>query len=161
MNPQERVLRKQLVELLLGRGAHVDLETAVRGMPAAARGRRPPGAEHTPWQVLEHIRIAQWDILEFSRSAKHISPPWPAGYWPTAEAPPGPRAWSGCVAAIKRDRKEMIRLVEDPATDLYSPIPHGDGQTILREAMLIADHNSYHLGELVTLRRLLGVWGDR
>ncbi len=158
MTTEAKSLRKHLARLLLGRDAHVDLDGAVRGLPAGLRGKRAPGAAHTPWEILEHIRIAQWDILEFSRSAKHVSPDWPSGYWPRTEAPPGARDWLNSVAAIKRDRREMIRLVESASTDLFTPIPHGDGQTILREAMLIADHTAYHLGELVTVRRLLGAW---
>ena len=151
-------LRKHLARLLLGRDAHVDLDGAVRGLPPAFRGKKPPGAAHTPWEILEHIRIAQWDILEFSRNAKHLSPKWPDGYWPPTEGPAGDGDWRKSIAAIKRDRREMIRLVKSASTDLFAPIPHGDGQTILREAMLIADHNAYHLGELVTVRRLLGTW---
>ena len=154
----EANLRKHLARLLLGRDAHVDLDDAVRGLPAALRGKKPPGAAHTPWEILEHIRIAQWDIVGFSRNAKHVSPKWPEGYWPPTEAPPDGRDWQKSIAAIRRDRREMIRLVESASTDLFAPIPHGDGQTILREAMLIADHNAYHLGELVTVRRLLGAW---
>jgi DinB family protein len=158
MTAEAKSLRKHLARLLLGRDAHIDLDGAVRGLPAAIRGKKPPGAAHSPWEILEHIRIAQWDILEFSRNAKHVSPKWPDGYWPPTEAPPGGRDWQNSVAAIKRDRRKMIRLVESGSTDLFAPIPHGDGQTVLREALLIADHNAYHLGELVTVRRLLGAW---
>ena len=104
------------------------------------------------------MRIAQSDILEFSRNPKHVSPEFPAGYWPETDAPPDDKAWEKSVRQFRADLKAMQDLVEDPATDLFAPIPHGDGQTILREALLVADHNSYHLGQLVTVRRLLGAW---
>jgi hypothetical protein len=106
------------------------------------------------------MRIAQWDILEFIRNPKHISPPWPEGYWPSADAPPSAAAWDRSVVAFRRDLKRMVALVKSPATDLLAPIPHGSGQTILREAMLAADHNSYHIGQLIVLRRRLGAWKE-
>jgi hypothetical protein len=108
--------------------------------------------------LLEHMRLAQWDIVEFSRSAKHVSPEWPEGYWPKTDKPPSEAAWKKSVASVKTDRETMIKLVADPKTDLYAKIPHGTGQNILREALLVADHNAYHLGQLVLLQRLLGVW---
>lgn len=104
------------------------------------------------------MRVAQWDILEFSRNPKHVSPAWPEGYWPKTEKPPGSDAWTKSVASFKRDLKAMQKLVEDPKTDLYARIPHGTGQSIIREALLVADHNAYHTGQLVLLRRLLGAW---
>jgi DinB superfamily len=122
------------------------------------RGKRPRGAEHSAWEILEHLRIAQWDILEFSRNPKHKSPDWPKGYWPSAAEPPDDRAWDKSVSAFRKDLKAMCDLLADKSTDLFAKIPHGDGQTILREALLTADHNAYHLGELVLLRRLLGTW---
>ena len=106
------------------------------------------------------MRIAQWDILEFSRNAKHVSPPFPDGYWPDEDAPPDAVAWDRCLAAFRADLQAMQDLVADPSTDLFAPIPHGDGQTILREALLVADHNAYHLGQLVMLRRMLGAWPE-
>ena len=124
----------------------------------ALRGKRPKGAEHSPWEVLEHLRIAQWDILDFTRNPNYQHLPWPEGYWPATPAPPDAKAWDKSVRAFRRDLKAMCDLVADPATDLYARIPHGNGQTILREALLVADHNAYHLGELVLLRRLLGAW---
>jgi DinB superfamily len=155
----DAALRKQLLELLNGGNAHADFDAAVRNLPAAAlRGKRPKGAEHSPWEVLEHLRIAQWDILEFSRNTKHKSPDWPSGYWPKTAAPPDDKAWDKSVRAFRRDLKAMCDLVAEKSTDLFAPIPHGDGQTILREALLLADHNAYHLGELVLVRRLLGAW---
>src|SRR5262249_8776547 len=118
----------------------------------------PEGAEHSPWEILEHMRLAQWDILEFTRNPQHVSPDWPSGYWPKTQAPPNDKAWNESVNAFRSDLDAMCRLVDSEATDLYARIPHGDGQTALREALLIADHNAYHLGELVLVRRLLGVW---
>jgi hypothetical protein len=122
------------------------------------RGKRPEGAEHSPWEILEHMRLAQSDILEFSRDPKHTSPEWPSGYWPKKQAPPNSTAWNKSVKAFQADLKATCQLVERPSTNLYARIPHGDGQTILREALLIADHNAYHLGEMVLVRRLLGAW---
>jgi hypothetical protein len=151
-------LRQHLLELLHGGHAHADFDTAVRGLPPALRGKRPKGAEHSPWELLEHLRIAQADILEFSRDAGHQSPAWPSGYWPQTAAPPDAKAWDKSVRAFRRDLKAMCDLVQSPSTDLYARIPHGSGQTILREALLAADHNAYHLGQLVLVRRLLGAW---
>ncbi len=157
MKPDNAV-RDHVVKLLAGGQAHATFEAAVKGIPAPLRGKRPKGAEHSPWEILEHMRIAQWDILEFSRDAKHVSPEWPAGYWPKSAAPPNDRAWGKSVRDFTADLDAMRKLVADESTDLYAPIPHGEGQTILREALLMADHNAYHLGELVLVRRLLGAW---
>ncbi len=154
----EKSLRQHIVKLLSGGDAHVEFDAAVEGLPAELRGKRPPGAEHSPWELLEHLRIAQWDILEFSRNAKHKSPDWPKGYWPKKPAPPDGAAWEKSVRAFHADRKAMCDLVADEKTDLFAKIAHGDGQTILREALVLADHNSYHLGQLVLARRLLGAW---
>jgi hypothetical protein len=155
MVAQDKALRDQLVNLLGGGSAHVSFEKAVAGIPERLRGAKPPRAPHSPWQILEHLRIAQWDILEFSRNPKHVSPEWPSGYWPATEAPPGKLAWKKSVAAFRKDLEAMKKLVAKPSVDLYARIPHGDGQTILREALLVADHNAYHLGQLVLVRRLL------
>jgi hypothetical protein len=154
----DRELRQHLLYVLRGGGAHVDFETAVRGFPAELRGKKPAGFPHTAWMLLEHMRIAQWDILEFSRNPRHVSPDFPAGYWPASESPPSGSAWNRSLQSIRSDLLAMLELVQDESTDLYSRIPHGEGQTILREALLVADHNAYHLGELVALRRLLGAW---
>jgi len=151
-------LRDHLLYLLGGGGAHLDFDSAVADLPAALRGVRPQGLPYSAWELLEHMRIAQWDILEFSRDAKHVSPDWPKGYWPADPAPPDATAWDKSVAAFRADLAEMRSLVEDPKTDLHTRIPHGEDQTILREALLVADHNAYHLGELVLVRRLLGAW---
>jgi hypothetical protein len=148
-------VREQIIKLLQGGQAHLTLDDVLKGFPAKLRGVKPAGAPHSAWQLLEHMRIAQWDILEFSRSAKHISPPWPEGYWPKTDKPPSDAAWKKTVSAINKDLRAMQKLVENPRTDLYSRIPHGTGQNILREALLIADHNAYHLGQLLLVRRLV------
>ena len=153
-------VREQIINLLKGGQAHLTLDDTLKGFPEKLRGVKPPGAPHSAWQLLEHLRIAQLDILEFSRDAKHVSPKWPEGYWPTNDKPPTDAQWKKCVSAIKKDLQAMQRLVEDPRTDLYSKIPHGTGQNILREALLIADHNAYHLGQLVLVRQLLGAWHE-
>ena len=153
-------LREHLLYLLRGGGAHLDFEKAVANLPADLRGAKPPGQPHTPWRLLEHLRICQWDILEFSRNSRHKSPEFDAGYWPKGEAPPDDGAWDRSVAGFRADLKAMQDLVADPATDLFARIPHGEGQTVLREALLVADHNAYHLGQLVLVRRLLGAWSD-
>ena len=152
-----RALRKQLIWLLREGHAHAGFESAIRGLPAKARGAKVKGVPYTAWELLEHMRLAQWDILEFSRDPKHVSPEFPSGYWPKSKTPP-PGAWEKSVRAFRRDLKAMERLVADPRTDLFARIPHGQGQTILREALLVADHNAYHLGQMVLLRRLLGEW---
>jgi len=154
----QRALREHVLYLLRGGGAHAGFEDAIKGLPAELRGKRPKGASHSPWEILEHMRLAQWDILEFSRDPKHVSPQWPVGYWPEKPAPLTATAWTRSVRAIRESLEEMCALVESPSTDLFAPIPHGSGQTILREALLVADHNAYHLGELVVVRRLLGAW---
>ena len=156
----DEALREHLLYLLRGGGAHIDFDTAVKGLPADLRGKRPPRASHSPWELLEHMRIAQWDIVEFSRDANHQSPKWPQGYWPKSPAPPSASAWSKSVAKFREDLKAMCALVADPSTDLYARIPHGSGQTILREALLVADHNAYHLGQFVIVRKLLGAWKE-
>ena len=154
----ETSLREHLLYLLKGGGAHLSFEEAVAGLPAELRGARPAGVPHTPWRLLEHLRIAQWDILEFSRNPRHVSPKFPDGYWPEGDAPPDAAAWDRSVAAFRADLRALEDLVANPATDLFAPIPHGDGQTVLREALLVADHNAYHLGQLVVVRRALGAW---
>jgi hypothetical protein len=153
-------LREQVVYLLKGGGAHVHFTDALEGFPAEKYGAFADGLPHTGWQLLEHARLAQWDILEFSRNPKHVSPPFPAGYWPKTPAPPDRKDWDESVAMFQRDLLEMVHLVTNPRTDLSAQLPHGEGQTILREALLLADHNAYHLGQLVDLRRALGTWPE-
>lgn len=155
---EDGLLKEHLVYLLKGGGAHLHFEAAIDGLPAELRGRRAAGLSHTAWQLLEHMRIAQWDILEFSRNPKHVSPDFPEGYWPKTEAPPSGDAWEKSAGEFQRDLKAMIALARNPRTALLEPIPHGEGQTILREALLLADHNAYHLGQLVGLRQALGAW---
>jgi hypothetical protein len=155
---QERSLRDHVVYLLRGGGAHLDFDTAVADMPPELRGVKPERIPYSPWQLLEHMRIAQWDILEFSRNPSHVSPPWPDGYWPETQAPPDSEAWDRSIDAFRRDLTAMQNLVTDPSADLFAPIPHGQGQTLLREALLVADHNAYHLGQLIVVRRALGAW---
>ena len=154
----DKALREHLVYLLKGGGAHVHFMDAVEGFPEAKRGAFIAGLPHTGWQLLEHSRIAQRDILEFSRNPNHVSPGFPEGYWPKTPGPPDEAAWAKSVEAFERDLEAMVSLVKNPKTDLYAKVPHGDGQTILREALLAADHNAYHLGQLVDLRRALGAW---
>jgi hypothetical protein len=157
---KDKALREHLLYLLRGGGAHLDFDAAVADLPAELRGAKPPGVPHTPWRLLEHLRIAQWDILEFCRNPKHVSPHFPDGYWPRRDAPPDEGAWDRSAAAFRADLKAVQDLVADPTTDLFAPIPHGEGQTILREALLVADHLAYHLGQLVVVRRALGAWSE-
>jgi hypothetical protein len=156
----DKSLREHLLELLSGGHAHLNFEKAIAGLPVKLQGARPPGLPHTPWRLLEHMRIAQWDILRFSLDPKHMSPEWPAGYWPAGDEPPDKKAWEKSVALFRADLQSMKDLISDPGTDLFKPISHGQGQTILREALLVADHNAYHLGQLVTVRRLLNAWSE-
>ncbi len=148
-------LRKHLLDLLEGRGAHVEVVKAVHDFPVQFKGSKVPNIPHTPWQLLEHMRIAQWDILEFCRNRDHVSPPFPAGYWLTSDVPPDARAWDRAVDSFRKDLRAMQDLVLDPTTDLFAEIPHGEGQTVLREALVLSDHTSYHLGQLVLVRRAL------
>ena len=154
----DRSLRRHLVEVLTGENAHANFDSAIENVPKDVRGKVPPGAVHSLWELLEHLRIAQWDILEFSRNPKHVSPKWPDGYWPDSAAPRTDEAWDKSVEAFRADRAAMVELVEDKSIDLFARIPHGTGQTVLREALLAGDHNAYHLGQFVTVRRLLGAW---
>lgn len=148
-------LRTHIINLLTKAEAHVDARSELKDFPAKLRGCKPEGAPHTPWQLLEHLRIAQWDILQFSIDAKHESPKWPEGYWPDTDAPSSDKAWDKSVRQFFDDLDAMCELVKDPKRDLFARIPHGDGQTLLREALLLADHNAYHLGQIVMIRRTL------
>jgi len=151
----DQSLREHLTSLLAGGNAHISFDDFVKDFPVEKCGERIEGLPYTAWQVLEHMRIAQWDILEFSRDAKHVSPKWPKGYWPAADEPGNEISWNEAVEKFRADLKQMQDLVADAATDLFTKIPHGSGQTILREALLVADHNGYHLGVLVVMGRLL------
>jgi len=154
----DSILRDHLLELLRGGHAHPNFDRVLTDWPADLQGSLIDGLPHSAWQLLEHLRLTQWDILEFSRNPDHVSPDWPAGYWPGTESPPDETAWQESVEAFRRDHNEMRHLVADSASDLFTPLPWGSGQTLLREVMLVADHNAYHLGQLVDLRRLLGAW---
>jgi uncharacterized damage-inducible protein DinB len=156
MAKQETVsLRKHLASLLDMKGAHVGLDKALSGFPVELRGVKPAGAPHSAWQLLEHMRLAQEDILDFSRNPKYTEKTFPDDYWPAAEAPPSEKAWDQSIAQFQKDLKEMQELIADTKLDLLVKLPHGTGQTLLREAMLVADHNSYHLGQLMFLRKML------
>jgi uncharacterized damage-inducible protein DinB len=154
----DKALRQQLAKVIDWNEAHADFHAAVDDFPAKLRGRVPQGFPYSAWQLLEHIRLALWDILEFSRNARHKSPPWPEGYWPKAAEPPSADAWDESVKAVDEHVAAMRELVTDPKRDLFAPLAHGTGQTLLREALLVADHNAYHLGQLVLLRRALDAW---
>jgi len=152
-------LREDVLWLLGGGRAHVGFQRAVADLPEALRGKRPRGAPYTPWQQVEHLRICQWDILEYIRTPKHTSAEWPGGYWPGPAPEKG--AWDKSVRAFQADLRAFKALVSDPATDLLAKVPHDPkGPTILHEVLLVADHNAYHLGQLIVLRRMLGAWKD-
>jgi hypothetical protein len=152
----EQALRDHLAKLLDSDNAHIPFDGAVKDFPPALRGARPDGVPHSAWQLLEHLRIAQWDILAFTCDPKHRSPKFPDGYWPPDVAPPTATAWDESVASFRADLRAFRELVANPATDLFTPLGHGDGQTPLREVFLVADHNAYHLGQLMTVRKMLG-----
>lgn len=160
MKIQDHSLREHLRDLLAGGNAHAKFEDVFKGLPPRLRGVKPAGFPHSAWMLLEHLRLAQWDILEFSRNPDCVSPKWPEGYWPKTSAPPSAKAWSRSIQQFRKDLATMQKLVANPKTDLFSRIPWGDGQTILREALLVADHNAYHLAQVVDVRRLLGAWKD-
>jgi len=158
-NP-DKSLREHLAYLLKGGGAHTTFDDVIAKVPARLRGVKPKGLPHSPWMLLEHLRIAQWDILEFSRNPKHASPNWPEGYWPRAATPSSPGAWNRSVKSFRGDLKAMLALVASPRTDLHRELPWGNGQTVLREALLVADHNAYHLAQIVDVLRLQGAWRE-
>jgi len=158
---KDKALREHLLYLLEGGGAHVKFDEVIADIPEKLRGQKPASLPHSLWMLLEHLRIAQWDILEFSRNSKHASPQWPEGYWPKTETPPSAAAWNASVEKFRQDLKALQDLVNDAKTDLFARIPWGDGQTILREALLVADHNAYHLGQMLDARRLLGEWPEK
>jgi len=155
---KETSLREQVAKLLSWEDAHVSFDTAVANLPAALRGMQPAGLPYSPWQLLEHLRITQHDILDFCRNPAYRELAWPDDYWPPAAGPGSPTAWDDCVAQFQRDRAQLQQLAKDPAIELEARIPHGNGQTYLRELLLAADHAAYHIGELIVVRRLLGAW---
>ncbi len=154
----DQSLRDHLLELMRGGSAHLRFDEAIEGLPADLRGTKHQELPHTAWQLLEHLRITQWDILDFSRNPDYVHLKWPDDYWPKTAAPPDDAAWDQAAEQFRQDLKAMQDLVADPKTDLFAKIPWGDGQTILREAMLVADHNAYHIGQIVSLRQALGAW---
>jgi hypothetical protein len=156
----DKILRQHLVDLLQGGNAHAKFDDVISNFPAELRGQKAVNLPHSAWMLLEHMRIAQWDILEFSRNRKHKSPDWPKGYWPATEDPPSVAQWNASIKQFRADLKQFADLVKNPKTDLFAKIPWGDGQTILREALLVADHNAYHLAQIVDVRRLLGAWHE-
>ncbi|MEQ1474205.1 MAG: DinB family protein [Candidatus Acidiferrum sp.] len=155
---QVKSLRQHLIKQLDNSDAHASFDDAVKDMPAAQQGLKPEGAQHTPWEELEHLRIAQWDLFEFAMNPKHKSPEFPAGYWPSSPKPPNEKSWENSVKAVRADREKFQEFLNADSTDLFAKIPHGDGQTALRQALVVVDHNAYHIGQLILLRRLLGVW---
>ena len=151
-------LQKQLKDLLVKANAHVSMDSVLDGTPLDILGVVPDKLPYSIWQIAEHIRIAQWDILDFSRNPDYHELDWPKDYWPEETAPKGRAAWDHCVTQIKKDRADFIDMLEDDNSDIYKAFPWGSGQNLLREALLIADHNSYHTAEIVVIRRLLGHW---
>lgn len=156
MDKQHDILINELENLLRGGGAHASLKDALAGLPAELRGVKPDKLPYSIWQLVEHIRIAQWDMLEFSRDPNHESPKWPEAYWPRESAPSDETAWKNSINQIDIDLESFINLLKKD--DIYKVFAHGDGQSILREALQIADHNSYHISEIIIIRRLLGAW---
>lgn len=155
---RDQALRDHLTRLLEWRDAHTDFESAVAGLPLALRGRKPEGLPYSPWRLVEHLRITQQDILDFCRNPGYTELDWPDDYWPESDAPPSEAAWEHSVAAFRQGLAQLRALAADTSIDLFARVPHGTGQTYLRELLLVADHNAYHLGQLVTVRRLLGTW---
>jgi len=152
-------LREHLLKMLEWHDAHATFDDAVAGIPVALRGKQPAGLPYSPWQLLEHLRLCQYDILEFCRNPKYVEQKWPDDYWPPDVSPPSEKAWTRSVRSFREDREALKKLAADPRRDLFARIPHGTGQTPLREVLLAADHNAYHIGQLVAVRRLLGIWG--
>lgn len=157
MNNNHKILIDELIHLLQGGNAHADLKKALAGLPENLRGAKPDKLPYSIWQLVYHIRIAQWDMLEFCKDGGHQSPNWPDDYWPKETAPKDDKTWNDTVEQINTDLEELISLIK--TGDLFTKIPHGDGQNILREALQVADHNAYHVAEIIVIRRLLGAWG--
>jgi len=156
MDKQNEIIIAELEKLLKGGSAHASLDEALNDLPAEFWGVKVDHLPYTIWQLVEHIRIAQWDMLEFSKDGAHQSPKWPDDYWPKETGPADETTWKNSIEQIKTDLKAFIMLIK--STDIYAPIPHGTGQTILREALQIADHCGYHVAEIIIIRRLLGAW---
>jgi hypothetical protein len=156
-----KLIIKNLIDLIEKGNAHVSLDKALSAMPFSLLGEKPGALPYSVWQLAEHIRIAQWDILEFSRDARHVSPEWPAGYWPKENAPKSEKEWQNCILAIEKDRKAFIELIKNSGDRLEKSFAYGDGQSLLKEALVLADHNSYHTAEIIILRRLLNAWPNK
>jgi hypothetical protein len=154
----DQAVRDQLLDLLRGGNAHISLEQAVEDFPPESMNASPPRVDYTCWHLLEHIRVAQWDILEFIRNPDHASPPWPEGYWPAPDERADPKRWEATLDALREDNLELQKLVAAPDTDLYTDLPHAPGYNILREILVVADHNAYHIGEFAILRQVMGTW---
>ena len=154
------VLREQLLELLRGGHAHMGLDEAVSDFPPQAMNERAPNVSYTPWELLEHIRIAQWDILAFIQDPDHVSPEWPSGYWPAEGETATEEAWAETVRQIRSDREALVALVADPETDLTAPLPHAPEYSVVREILTVTDHSAYHLGEFALMREVMGTWPD-
>jgi hypothetical protein len=158
---EDGLLRRQLIGGLNGAEAHMSFEEAVAEFPAEAMNRRPPGVPYTPWHILEHLRITQWDILEYVRdSAHHLSPDWPEGYWPSRDAETTAEGWQATVGGFVADRKAIEAIVRSGSADLFAPLPQTPGHTIVREVRLLINHNAYHVGEFAILRQVMGTWGS-
>ena len=154
----EDVVREQLLHLLRGGNAHMSFDQAIDDFPLEFINSKPSNVPYSPWQLLEHLRIAQWDILEFIRNRDHVSPAWPEGYWPAKDEEANSTRWQQTIQSFRSDMKALETIVENPGTDLYTDLPHAEGYTIFREILLVADHNAYHLGEFAILRQVMGTW---
>jgi len=154
----DKALREQIRKMLAWEDAHVGLERSLEDLPAELRGQTPAGAPYSAWQLLEHLRISQHDILDFCVNPEYEEMKWPDEYWPKSPAPSSAKEWDDSISQFKKDRKALEDLAMDASIDLFATIPHGSGQTYLRELLLVADHNAYHIGQLVVVRRLLGAW---
>jgi hypothetical protein len=155
---ESNAFRKELITLLTEDHAHAGFDVAVKDFPAGSRGERPHGLPHSAWQLVEHLRIAQWDIVEYALNARHKSPEFPEGYWPKAPEPPDAKVWEKSLASFRADRKKLVAALEK--ADLLAPIEHANGQSLASKTILLIDHNAYHLGQLLLLRRLLGIWPE-
>jgi hypothetical protein len=160
MTDADKVLRTQIKALLQGGNAHMSLNEAVANFPLEYINTNPPNVSYTPWHLLEHLRITQWDILEFMRNPTHKSPTWPEGYWPAPDAQADQAIWTKNIAAFCADLDALVELADDTSVDLYTPLPHGSGQNVVRELLLVADHNAYHIGEFAILRQVMDTWRD-
>ncbi len=158
MPTEDRILRNQLIPFLRGQGAHVDFASAVKDFPAEHCGTRPANCPHSAWELVQHIRFTLHDLVDFCTNPNYTEPNWPRDYWPAQPAPPGKEAWREAVAAVQQDIETFERLVGEPSSNLYAKIPWGDGQNLLREVLLAGDHTSYHTGQIVLIRQLLGIW---